>query len=91
MRTKCGLNIELVFIFGIWLQSIFIQSKNNPAGIYVRLKEGQLIDAKAKSKYLINPENWSAIKGQPKNLKDAESKKSDLVQQGFVIDRPNAF
>ncbi len=53
----------------------FIQSKNNPAGIYVRLKEGRLIDAKAKSKYLINPENWSSTKGQPKNLKDAESKK----------------
>ena len=29
----------------------FIQSKNNPAGIYVRLKEGRNIDAKAKTKF----------------------------------------
>jgi integrase len=53
----------------------FIQSKSNPAGIYVRVKEGRNIDAKAKTKYIINPENWSSVKGQPKNLKDAESKK----------------
>lgn len=48
----------------------FLQSKNNPAGIYVRLKEGRIIDAKAKTKFIINPEDWSSTKGQPKNLKD---------------------
>jgi len=53
----------------------FIQSKNNPAGIYVRLREGRKIDAKAKTKYAINPNDWSAIKGQPKNLKDESFKK----------------
>jgi len=59
----------------------FIQSKNNPAGIYVRLKEGRTIDAKAKTKYAIDPADWSDKKGQPKNLTDARYKKlhSDLT------------
>ena len=71
--------------------NFFIQSKNNPAGIYVRLKEGRLIDAKAKSKYLINPENWSNTKGQPKNLKDAESKKLNQELQDLRNDLLNHF
>jgi len=41
----------------------FIQSKRNPAGIYVRLKEGRNIDAKAKTKFSINCEDWSTKKG----------------------------
>jgi hypothetical protein len=52
----------------------FIQSKNNPAGIYVRLREGREIDAKAKTKYAINPIDWSDIKGKPKNLREASFK-----------------
>ncbi len=52
----------------------FLQSKNNPAGIYVRLRDGRTIDAKAKTKYVINPNDWSNVKGQPKNLKEAELK-----------------
>jgi len=52
----------------------FIQSKNNPAGIYVRLREGRTIDAKAKTKYAINPNDWSK-KGQPINLKETGFKK----------------
>lgn len=48
----------------------YIQSKNNPAGIYIRLKEGRTVDAKAKTKYAVDPSQWSATKGQPKNLKD---------------------
>ncbi len=53
----------------------YIQSKNNPAGIYVRLREGVYTDAKAKTLFAINPNNWSALKGQPKNLKDESFKK----------------
>lgn len=53
----------------------YIQSKNNPAGIYVRLREGVYIDAKAKTKFAINPIDWSASKGQPKNLKEEGFKK----------------
>jgi len=52
----------------------FIQSKNNPAGIYVRLKEGRDVDAKAKTKFAINPVDWSFAKGQPKNLNDESFK-----------------
>jgi integrase len=61
--------------------NFYLQSKNNPAGIYVRLREGTSIDAKAKTKFAINPEDWSATKGQPKNLKDENFKSlnNDLV------------
>ncbi|MGZ3863809.1 MAG: tyrosine-type recombinase/integrase [Bacteroidia bacterium] len=52
-----------------------IQSKNNPAGIYVRLKEGRLIDIKAKTKLIIDPKDWSNIKGKPKHLKESSLKK----------------
>lgn len=53
----------------------FIQTQNSPARIYVRLREGRKIDAKAKTSYAINPEDWSILKGQPKNLKDDKYKK----------------
>lgn len=52
----------------------YLQSKKNPAGIYVRLREGRTVDAKAKTNYAINPADWSALKGKPKNLKDDEGK-----------------
>ena len=52
----------------------YIQSKNNPAGIYVRLREGVNTDAKAKTKYVIDPTDWSTIKGQPIDLKKANFK-----------------
>ncbi|MES2592702.1 MAG: tyrosine-type recombinase/integrase [Bacteroidota bacterium] len=60
----------------------FIQSKNNPAGIYIRLKEGRNIDAKAKTKFAINPNDWSKTKGQPKDLKEVGFKDlhTDLSQ-----------
>jgi integrase len=62
----------------------YLQTKNNPAGIYVRLRDGVAkskkypngtgIDAKAKTKFVINPTDWSNTKGQPKNLKDTNFK-----------------
>jgi integrase len=55
--------------------NFFLQSDRNPAGIYVRLKEGREIDAKAKTRFLIDPEDWSSTKGQPKILRDADLKK----------------
>ncbi len=72
MWTKNGLNVYICIMATI---NYFIQSKNNPAGIYVRLREGRNIDAKAKTKFAINPTDWSATKGQPKNLADASFKK----------------
>jgi hypothetical protein len=53
--------------------NFFLQTVKNPAPIYVRVRDGK-IDAKAKTNYFINPEQWSTVKKQPKNLKDAKSK-----------------
>lgn len=72
MWTKNGLIDYLCIMATI---NYFIQSKNNPAGIYLRLREGRNIDAKAKTKFAINPTDWSTTKGQPKNLKDVSFKK----------------
>jgi hypothetical protein len=58
----------------------YLQSTKSESGIYVRIREGINIDAKAKTKFVINPTNWSQIKQQPKNTKDEGFKKlnSDL-------------
>lgn len=72
MWTKNGLFIYICIMATI---NFFIQSKNNPAGIYLRLREGRNIDAKAKTKLAINPADWSTTKGQPKNLNDESFKK----------------
>ncbi len=52
----------------------FIQSNQNPCGIYVRLRDGRSIDAKSKTNFIINPIDWSKSKGQHKG-KDAQAKK----------------
>jgi integrase len=52
----------------------FLQSESNPSGIYIRIREGRNLDAKAKTNFVINPIDWSSTKGQPKNLKNAEFK-----------------
>lgn len=36
----------------------YLQSKKNPAPIYVRIRQGKEIDAKAKTNYFINPEQF---------------------------------
>jgi integrase len=72
MRARCGLNDYLYLMATI---KFILQSKSETTGIYVRLKEGRLIDIKAKTNFLINANSWSSSKGQPKNLKDAEVKK----------------
>lgn len=58
----------------------YLQSTKSEAGIYVRIRQGKEIDAKAKTKFIINPSDWSQSKQQPKNIKDEEFKKlnSDL-------------
>ena len=60
----------------------FIQTTKNPAKIYIRLRDGRKIDAKAKTNFVINPSDWNEAKGQPKNLKDASYKKlnEDLIK-----------
>ncbi|MBU3715254.1 MAG: integrase [Ferruginibacter sp.] len=54
--------------------NFLLQSKRNPAVIYIRLREGRSLDIKARTKFSIDPENWSIAKGQPKNLKSAPMK-----------------
>ncbi|TDW48829.1 hypothetical protein EV144_103346 [Flavobacterium sp. 270] len=55
-----------------------IQSKNNPANIYVRLIDGRKIDIKAKTNLIINPSDWSDTKERPKNLKNIDLKHLDF-------------
>jgi integrase len=47
--------------------SFYLQSKKNPASIYVRIREGKGIDAKAKTNFSINPERFE--KGSIKKLR----------------------
>ena len=54
-----------------------IKTESETASIYLRFKDGAAFDLTAKTNYKINSSNWSATKGQPKNLKDADSKKLD--------------
>ena len=49
---------------------LLLKSKNNLASIYIRLSDGRNIDVMAKTNYSINPSDWSAIKQEPKDLKD---------------------
>jgi len=51
-----------------------IQSKNNPANIYIRLRDGRKLDIKVKTNFLINPEHWDAEEQKPikKLLKDID-------------------
>nr|WP_315232679.1 tyrosine-type recombinase/integrase [uncultured Flavobacterium sp.] len=49
---------------------VLLKSKNNPSPIYIRLTDGRHIDVMAKTKYNINPDDWSIAKAQPKSLSD---------------------
>ncbi len=71
--------------------NFYIQSSNKPAGIYVRLRDGVKIDAKTKTKFAINPEDWSTTKGQPKNLKDESFKKLHCDLENLKTDLLKAF
>ncbi len=68
-----------------------VQSKNNPSGIYIRLREGRAIDIKAKTRFSIDPEKWSTSKGQPKNLKDAHMKMLQESLQKLSYDLLNHY
>lgn len=63
--------------------NFFIQSKNNPSGIYVRLRDGRKVDAKAKPKLSINPDDWSDLKGKPKHTKNIDLKNLDTDLEVF--------
>lgn len=72
-----------------------IQSQSETAGIYVRLRVGHdLIDVKAKTKYIVDAKNWDNKAGEPLNKnKDAGGKKlhSDLIRlKADLLDHYNA-
>jgi hypothetical protein len=71
--------------------NFFIQSNNNPAGIYIRLRDGREVDLKAKTRYSIDPDQWSTAKGQPKNLKDAALKRLNEELLQFSADLLNHY
>lgn len=53
---------------------LLIQSKKNPAVIYIRLRDGRNIDIKAKTNYHINPIDWDDTEQRPtkKALRDID-------------------
>ncbi|MDY0090723.1 MAG: hypothetical protein RBR78_10215, partial [Flavobacteriaceae bacterium] len=53
---------------------LLLQSKHNPAVIYIRFRDGRNIDIKAKTNYLIDPLNWDDVEQRPtkKALKDID-------------------
>lgn len=69
----------------------YLQSKKSPAGIYVRLREGRNIDAKAKTNFAINPSDWNSTKEKPKNLKDEGFKKLNAELTNFKSNLLNHF
>ena len=68
-----------------------LRTKNNPAKIYVRVKEGREIDIKAPTTFLINPIDWMQGKGQPRlnddTLKKLKNKLNKL--EGKIKDALN--
>ena len=53
-----------------------IQSKKSPAGIYVRVTDGK-VDVKARTKFVVNPTDWSNAKGSVKHRKNEELRQLD--------------
>jgi integrase len=65
----------------------FLQSDRNPSGIYIRLRDGRKIDAKAKTTFVVNPILWNNKTGFPKTgLKDEAKKKQCSDIEGHLID-----
>jgi integrase len=54
--------------------NLLLQSKKNPAVIYIRLRDGRTLDIKAKTNYHIDPANWDKAEQRPlkKLLKDID-------------------
>jgi integrase len=54
--------------------NLLLQSKKNPAVIYIRLRDGRTLDIKAKTNYHIDPVNWDKDEQRPvkKLLKDID-------------------
>ena len=71
--------------------NFYLQGNKNPSGIYVRLRDGITIDAKARTKFAINPTGWSKAKRYLKHTKDEELKQLDNELQELKVIILNAF
>jgi integrase len=65
--------------------NFLIRSKNNPARIYVRIRDGKAIDVKMPTNFYIDSENWNPTKGKPKNLNNPFVKKLDTDLDALYI------
>lgn len=63
-----------------------LKSDSNPSGIYVRITDGKPVDVMAKTKFSINPSDWSAAFERPKNLKEDYFKNLNSELTGLKAD-----
>lgn len=69
-----------------------VKSNSETASIYLRFKEGRLIDLTVKTNFIINSDNWTTKNnGQPKNLKDTKTKQLDTDLKKLSIDLLNHY
>lgn len=54
-----------------------IQSKNDNAPIYIRLRDGRKLDLKVKTSFIVNPTDWNASKERPRHTKTEMLSKLD--------------
>lgn len=69
--------------------NFFLQSKKNPATIYVRLREGRKIDAKTKTKFKIDPELFKQGKVKQLRMKTGASAeiKEEIRKENKALNR----
>ncbi len=72
---------------------LLIQSKNDPAVIYIRLRDGRKTDIKAKTNFFINSGDWDAKEEAPSKrlLKDPNFMNLDTDLKGLKISILKAY
>lgn len=63
-----GKEWENSYICAMATIKFIVRGKSETASIYVRFKEGRLFDVTAKTNYIIDSNDWSETKGQPKKV-----------------------
>jgi site-specific recombinase XerD len=66
-----------------------LKGTTNPSPIYIRLIDGRKTDVIAKTKFTINPKDWSKAKHKPKNLSDTDQNNlnSDLEDLKYKLQK----
>lgn len=91
MWAKCGLDFVYLCIQNDKIMAsikLLLQSKHNPAVIYIRFRDGRNTDIKAKTNFLIDPLNWDDVEQRPtkKALKDIDYANLDTDLQDLKND-----